>query len=335
VPHIIRFDTLETCRGPRPDKAPVTNPLEACVSRGARRLTVVAGFLLACGLAASSSAAPGVSPAQDSDLDGLVDGFESYLQVISSNPAWDASPQNADTDGDGQPDGFEFCLSGRKEVVSPGVVHPVVPKLTLASYQQGSDILVSLYVVPGAFSMIDDFKMFVAAETPGSPAKLVNMTDVVGVAVSSIDFVWWGPYQMGVLTFRIPVETIRYFGTVAIGAVGRVENTKMGDSITLAWHNGKVFRWSYHSAKATEGNGANGEAEPQDPSAGGSEWVSDEVCGSVDAQVPTGTPGVLESVVQSLGCSVGTLWCNGGICSATGSAADSKLVLDVDLLLGL
>ncbi len=302
---------------------------------------VVFAILLALGVSRTDTVAyagSGSTANQDSDLDGLPDSFESYLNVVSSNPAWDASPMNPDCDGDGQPDGFEFCLSGRHDVFSPGVVHPVVPKLTIGSYQQGSDIVVSLYIIPGALSLIDGFKLYVAAKSPTGAHSLVDMTDQLPALLSDVSFAFWGPYQMAILTFRVPTETIRGYGSVAFAAVGHVAAEPIGDSITLAAHNGKFFRWVYTPLKSggsSDGGSDGGSAEPQDTNGSVLGWDSNEVCGSVDTQIPTETPGVLQSVVLSIGCTTGTFACNGGICSMTGSAADDKIVLDVDLLLGL
>lgn len=270
----------------------------------------------------------------DSDLDGLSDTLESYLNVVSSKVAWDASPSNPDTDGDGQPDGFEYCLSGRNAVVSPANVLPVLPKVTIGTHQVGSEVIVSIFVIPGSISAVDNFKMFIGARAPGSAAKVSDITPLLGTSLTSIGFSYYGPYSMAIIEMRIPVDTIRYYGSIALGAGGRVGLTKMTDNATLSWHNGKIYRWSYlklQGAGSGSGNAA-GNAEPQDSTnVTGSQA---EVCGSIDLQLPTGVPGLLESVVQSIGCATGTFVCEGGICSDTGAAAAPKLILDIDLLLG-
>lgn len=302
----------------------------------ARRGPLRAAWVCACvvfGMSASSARA-----ANDVDLDGLSDAFESYLNIISSNPAWDVSPLNGDSDGDSQPDGFEFCLSNRAGAVSPGVVHPVVPKMTLASHQQGPDIAVSLMVIPGALSVLDDFHLYIAVKDPAGQVVLVDLTPKLATTISAVDFVWWGPHQMAVLGFKIPVEFVRQFGAVAIAATGRLDGMPLGDSLSLSSTGNKIFRWTYVKAKAG-GNGsgggssASGYAEPQEAAAGET-WNEDEVCGSIDSQVPTETPGVLQSVVVSIGCTSGAFACDGGICSMGGAASAPKLILDVDLLLG-
>jgi len=287
------------------------------------------------GLESVACAAP--SSASDVDLDGLSDGLEAYLNVVSSNPAWDVSPLNGDSDGDSQPDGFEFCLSGRAGAVSPGVIHPVEPRMTLASYQQNQDIVVSLFVIPGALSVIDDFHLYIAVKEATGAIQLVDLTPKLAFALTDVDFAWWGPYQMAILDFRIPVEFVRFHGAVGLAAVGRLDGMPLGDTLSLSTSGNKVFRWVYTKPKgggSPNATAANGTAEPQDATIS-DEWVSDEVCGSVDTQSPTSTPGVLESVVVSIGCTAGAFACNGGICSMGGSASAPKLILDVDWLLGL
>lgn len=285
-------------------------------------------FSLTGGVASTARAAT------DVDLDGLPDGLEAYLNVVSSNPAWDVSPLNGDSDGDGQPDGFEFCLSDRAGAVSPGEVHPVVPKMTLASYQQGSDILVSLMVIPGALSILDDFHLYIAVRDPSGSILLADLVPNLAATVSAVDFVWWGPYQMAVLGFRIPTEFVRTHGAVAVAATGRLDGLPIGDSLSLSAAGQRIFRWVYSPTKSASNSvSASGYAEPQDTS-GSETWNEDEVCGSVDTQVPTETPGVLQSVVISIGCTSGTFACDGGVCSMGGAAAAPKLILDVDLLLG-
>jgi hypothetical protein len=281
----------------------------------------------------SALAAPGGG--DDTDLDGLSDGLETYLTQVSSSSVWDVSPFNGDTDGDSQPDGFEFCLSGRLAPMSPGVIHPVEPRMTLGSYQSGSDIVVSLFVIPGALSLVEDFGLFVAVRSPGQPPQLVDLTSQIANAVTDVGFVWWGPHQMAVLTLRIPVDFIRLYESVALAAVGRLDNLPLGDTLSLGYHAGRVYRWTYFQQKAGGDTiAAVGFAEPQDGYVD-SDWTQDQVCGSVDLQVPTGTPGVLQSVAASIGCTSGSFACNGGICSDGGAADVPKLVLDVDLLLGL
>jgi hypothetical protein len=268
----------------------------------------------------------------DTDTDGLPDDFESYLNLVSTNPAWDALPTNADSDGDGQPDGFEFCLSHRAEVVSPGSTHPVVPTITIGAHQVADQIVVSIFLIPAAVSQISDFQFVAAVPNGGGGADLVNLTDFLGVVVEAVDYAYWGAYGMAVFQFRIPAALVTQYQTLAIAAIGRVGPYAIGDSLTLTAAAGKTFRWHYVRLKGDEG-GAAGVSEPLDPSVPNG-WTTAEVCGSVDIQVPTETPGLLASVVQALGCTSGSYACNGGVCSMGGAASQPKLVLDVDLLLG-
>lgn len=298
-------------------------------------LATLALGLTVPGIETESNAAVLAPSSPDSDLDGLSDTLESYLNLSSSKAAWDASPTNADTDGDGQPDGFEYCLTGRNAVVSPAMVLPVVPKITVGTHQVGSDVVVSIFVIPGSISLVDNFKMFIGARAPGSAGKVSDLTPLLGTPFTSIGFAYYGQHSMAVIEMRIPVETVRFYGSIAVGAGGRVGLTKIGDNATISWHAGKIYRWSYLKFQGTGGGNGNaaGSAEPQDSTnVGGSSQT--EVCGSVDLQLPTGVPGLLESVVQSIGCATGTFVCEGGICSDTGAAAAPKLILDIDLLLG-
>lgn len=275
---------------------------------------------------AGTNGGPGLF--QDSDNDGLGDSLELYLNAASTALALTASPYNPDSDGDGQPDGFEYCLSGGKEVFSPGQQWAVVPKLTMASHRSGEDIVLSLLVIPGELNAIEKFQFLVA--TPGQNGPVLHdLTAFLATTIESVGFAHHGPYLMAVYQLRLPIWIVRNYGAIAVGAVGVVAGTKVGDSATLAMHGGKCFRWVYKPFVAAGGNsGSSGEAQPQDPNypAG---WLADEVCGSIEVREPTATPGLLRSVVQSIGCTAGTWACPAGVCSMSGSAAIDKPVIDV------
>jgi hypothetical protein len=114
--------------------------MSATAPRSARTKRLVHGSILVvlCGAffalrgavhAPEALALPMPSWIQDTDHDGLTDDQEAYFATASTDPQLQANPFNADSDGDGEPDGFEFCLSGGTSIVTPGVTHTAEPKL--------------------------------------------------------------------------------------------------------------------------------------------------------------------------------------------------------------
>lgn len=296
-------------------------------------VTLTVACIAGAAMLAMRSSAAGIAPSiiVDFDNDGLSDAFESYLLQASSDPKMLAMPFNADSDGDGQPDGFEYCLSNRTSVFSPTKQYSVVPKLTLGSYQSGDDLYLTLYVVPGAVSLFDDFKMMIAAPT-STGNTIVDMTPLLGQAVDAVHVTAWGAYSMAIFQFKVPVSVIRNYETVAFAALAKFGPYGIGDSANFTVHDGHVVRWTYLKKTGTNDQYA-GIGEPQESTLPAG-WVENEVCGSVDIQEPTNTPGMLQSLVQSMGCGSGTWSCNAGLCSLDSSEGKPKLVLDADLLLG-
>ena len=58
-----------------------------------------------------------------------------------------------------------------------------------------------------------------------------------------------------------------------------------------------------------------------------------QVCGSQDKREPTGTPGLLRSVVLATGCTSGEWSCPAGVCTMSG-VGGTKRVVDIFALLG-
>jgi hypothetical protein len=144
---------------------------------------------------------------------------------------------------------------------------------------------------------------------------------------------------MRVYQVRIPMNMVRNFGSLAVGAVGTVAGVHTGDATTFTVHEGVATRWEY--AKIPEAialalglapNSSAGQAQQLTDGVPG-DYTAQQVCGSIDVQEPTPVPGLLSSVAVSIGCTGGTWACHGGVCSSTGEAAKPKLVLDVMTLL--
>jgi len=296
-------------------------------SRSVRLLTVlaiVAGLVQGTGewsapLVTSLIASPPPPPSiQDSDHDGLNDNFETYLATASNAPEFATSSVNADSDGDGQPDGFEYCLSGGTEIYSPNKVHAVVPKVTLGSYQLGDQLHLILFVVPGDLSAIDAFHLFVAVEGANGAPIMLDLTEIFAVNIQAVGLTSYGPYTMGVFQTSIPISSaVGLFPSFAVMPLGSIAGIPTGDSATFTVHQGRAYRWRY-TPKFTldpEDDVVEGEAEPQDaevePGA-----VSDEVCKTTEVTNPTSTPGVLERVTTSAGCDGGKWTCVASVCTA-------------------
>ncbi len=270
---------------------------------------------------------------QDSDHDGLCDAFETYLSTASTDPALAANPLNADSDGDGQPDGFEYVLSERKEVFSSGKLHSVVPKVAMGSHQVGNQLILSLYVIPADLAAVDRFHFLVSVPSGHGTPYVFDLTDLLAVNITAVGVTSYGPYSLAVFQTSIPVEVMALFSSFAIAALGEVAGVKTGDSGTYTVHNGSVYRWQYTPVAPPPGGGqsgtesAEGEAQPQQSESGpGSQSV--QVCLSTDSREPTGVPGVLQSIVTSIGCNSGNWACIASVCSAGGAAAQPKVVID-------
>ena len=262
---------------------------------------------------------PPPSTIKDSDGDGLNDKFENYLATVSNAAHFATSSVNADSDGDGQPDGFEFCLSGGAEIVSPNKVHPVVPKVTLGSYQAGDQLHLLLFVLPGDLTAIDAFHFMVSVEGPSGAPLLLDLTDVFAVNIQAIGLASYGPYNMAVFQTSIPISSaIALFPSFAVMPLGSIAGVETGDSATFTVHNGDAYRWSYRpipSLDPNEDEVVEGEAIPQDSDVESSA-NADEVCKTTESSNPTATPGVLERVTTAAGCTGGTWTCVASVCSA-------------------
>ncbi len=270
---------------------------------------------------------------QDTDHDGLTDEQETYFATASSDPALDANPFNADSDGDGEPDGFEYCLSGGTSIVTPGKTHAAEPKLTIASYQNGSSLVLSFLLMGSDIALVEDFKIFASTLINGKPV-LVDVTNVWLKCIHSVGIATYGPHALFVFQATAPVGLIESNDSLAIAAVAKVAGATIGDSATYTASKGLVYRW-----RAQPGGSAMAAAAMSDSTAepqGGAAAVGadvNQVCGSEDIQEPSNVGGVLTSIVVDVGCGAGTWSCSGSVCSMTGDAAKPRVVLDVDSLL--
>ncbi|MFG0319652.1 MAG: hypothetical protein ACF8XB_20435 [Planctomycetota bacterium JB042] len=301
-------------------------PRDRSLASGARAARLVAALLVvACVVDATSDwstpliAGTGPSKTKDSDFDGIPDRSEIHLATASTAPWFATSAVNADSDGDGQPDGFEYCLSGGTEIVSPGKVHPVVPQVTLGSYQHGDALTLVLYVIPGDLKAIEQFHLMVGFEGPTGKVMLLDLTELFAVNIQSVGLATYGPHTMAVFQTSLPIaNTVGLFPSLSIMALGSIAGVKTGDSATFTVHLGHVYRWRYHAIQSLdpdEEEVVQGEAIPQQtealPGAGG-----EEVCSTTEVTAPTGTPGVVQRVTVAAGCGGGTWTCVAGICAA-------------------
>ena len=277
-------------------------------------------------------------PFVDSDHDGLSDRIEAHLSEMTTDPALAANPFNADSDGDGMPDGFEYCLSHLQQVVSPGSTPPMVPTITLGSHQEGDHLVLTLYVVPGDPSELGRFRFLAAAPNTTGGAVVIEATDLLVdniVLRGSQTLVQHGPYSMGVYEARTSIALLDMFASVAFAVVAEVAGERVGDSATFTVHEGTAYRWEYSSsgnAPGAEVASEDGSAEAQDDA--GEEAEPEKVCISTEVFEPTGVPGLLVTAPLSTSCQSGTRTCTAGnFCSDGGAAHAEKLVLDVDWLL--
>ena len=269
----------------------------------------------------------------DADGDGLLNILEGHLSADSTDPGLAANPYNADSDGDGQPDGFEYCLSNRTSVVSPGVVHSMVPKITLGSHQEGDSLVLSIYVIPGEVSHLDRFHFLAAAPSVTGQTVVVEATELLVENIGqrgSASLVRHGPYSMAVYRARTSIPLMSAFSSLAFAVLAEVAGETVGDSATFTVHNGTAYRWNYHSTAGPAGGGGSGdsegEAEPQqDPGTGS---LPQRICLSSEVSEPSEIPGVLVTVPISTGCATGNWQCDSSVCSDGGPASQPKVVLD-------
>lgn len=269
----------------------------------------------------------------DSDHDGLTDAQETYFATASTDPALQANPFNADTDGDGQPDGFEFCLSSGRSIVSPGTTYAVEPTLAIASYQDGSSLVLSFLLMASDVSLIEDFKIFASTLVNGKPI-LLDVTPVWMKSIHSVGVTVHGQHALFVFQATAPLSLIEASDSLAIAAVAKVAGITIGESATYTAANGIAYRWQeLPAASGILGvTGDQQQAEPQTDAVPAGATVA-QVCGSQDVQESSAIDGVLTSVVISVGCQGGSWSCPGSVCSMTGPAGRPKVILDVNLLL--
>lgn len=260
----------------------------------------------------------------DSDGDGLSDDFELYLNTASTVLSKTANPFNGDSDGDNQPDGFEYCLTAGRSVYSPGVVQPLVPALTLGCMQSGKDLLVSMYMIPGNLDLVDAFVAKIAYKGPQGLVML-DFTSALLASIESVGFDSYNGQLMAVYQFRVPTQLIMAVGGLALAVGGRLAGVPVGDNLTLSGTAGLFFRWEYYPTAGA--NAFFGEAQPLLALSSGSAEAN-EVCGSSDRREPTGTPGLLKSVVLATGCTSGEWACPAGVCTMSGVGQD-KPVIDI------
>ncbi len=298
-----------------------------------RALAALAALAVAlrCGVDfAPALVADAPAPFLDSDFDGLSDGFETYLSVVSTDPALAPNWVNADTDNDGQSDGFEYCLSGRRSISTPEQTFPVVPKLTLGSYQIGSDLVLTLYVIPGLPASEDDFAMIAVAPGKNGPI-MVPVTDWFKVSIQEVGFAMDGDHVMAVFQTRIPVSLLATT-PVAIAAFGNFAGVMTGDSATFAVVDGRVYRWTQRVIQGADPTDTvvQAEAEPQDATA--TNAVANQVCSSTGTTVPTNIPGIVMRVPNpgTTGCHGGSWKCVNNDCQEGGPASQPMMTIDVD-----
>lgn len=269
----------------------------------------------------------------DTDHDGLPDAQETYFHTASTDPKLQTSPFNADTDGDGQPDGFEFCLSSGTSIVSPGVTYAAEPKLAIASYQDGSSLVLTFLLMASDVSLIEDFKIFASTLVNGKPI-LLDVTQVWMKSIHSVGLAVHGQHALFVFQATAPMALIESSDSLGIAAVAKVAGLTIGDAATYTAANGIAYRWRQQPAAsgALALSSDSQQAEPQGDGVPAGSTVN-QVCGSQDVQEPSGIDGVLTSVVISVGCQGGKWSCPGSVCSMTGAAGRPKVILDIDLLL--
>ena len=282
----------------------------------------------------------GALVASDFDFDGLPDAMEDWLDSY----AFTSDDTDDDVDNDGLLDGFEYALAGRPDsTLAPA---DIVPAVRIACYREPASAFVNVIALTvGDPEAWDKFGVFKADDPTEEPIELTGMLERVITSGSD-----------ELHTFR---ASIRFADVVAAGSDGialAVIGEPSGGS--LMWSSGTLLAldgdpwfnryeggmdpydqgtgvlepcdaWSHFVAP-----GSDPDVATTGTGSGGGAVTRDQVCGTVDRREPTGTPGLLRSVVLTAGCSGGEWACPAGVCTMSGSVAMDKLVIDVMLIGG-
>lgn len=301
-----------------------------------RRHVLASLALIAAALALSAGAqAQGLI---DSDADGMPDVLEERL---SSSPlvVMEADPNSADTDADGVPDLAEWVLTGH---VSDPSVPSVVPAVRMFALRAPGESFARIYI--GTVGDPDiDYDQWIVARSHVDPLGVKSIQALEPYLIAQVSLGATDATMQG-LTIRI--HEISEQGTIGIAAGGEIGSDQFGETLTLFISGDDAPMVEYHDPLDVHLNheaasfnsvilpldsleyltgGQVGTDPPPPPEAA-------EICGAKDRREPTGTPGLLQSVVLATGCTSGEWACPAGVCTMSG-VGDSKMVLDIFSLL--
>lgn len=271
----------------------------------------------------------------DSDADGMPDALE--LRLSTSPLASMASDENiADTDADGVPDLAEWIMSG---TVSGPLVPIVMPQVRMMALRADGESFARVYIgVVGDPAEYDKWRVLRSA----GPAESTPTLEHIEPYIIAQTYVGEVSVLMLGLTVRIP--DIIAEGSIGIGAGGSMGSALIGATITLFVSGDGAPMVTIHDAHEVYDTPlAEGIESITLPLDGSAYLIGDpgpvtppeaaEVCGSTDKREPTGTPGLLKSVVLATGCTSGEWACPAGVCTMSG-VGQTKRVVDIFALLG-
>lgn len=292
-------------------------------------------YLATAFMLGASATASGVT---DTDGDGMPDVLETRLST-SPLPAMASDPDIADTDADGVPDLAEWVLTGQ---VSGAGLPAIVPEVRMFAMRAEGESFARVYLgVVGDPAEFDSWHVVRSRSGEGGSLEL-EAVDPYIIAETSVGAV---PVLMLGTTLRIPEIDIP--DGVGVGCVGEIGSDIVGATITLFVGDDEIPMVRIHDAVEVHDNPLSTPIQSVALPLDRVEYITGgpvgtdpppapedaEVCGSADKREPTGTPGLLRSVVLATGCTSGEWSCPAGVCTMSG-VGQGKVVIDVFALIG-
>lgn len=278
----------------------------------------------------------------DSDGDGMPDAVEDRLST-STLAVMESDPSLTDTDADGIHDLAEWVLTG--EASSAGVPS-IVPAVRVVANRAPGESWARVYI--GTVGDPEDFDFWAVKKSVGVSSAVVDVEPyLISETTVGVGLV---PVMLFGLSVRVADLSADPEHMTSIAVAGIVGTDIMPASLVLFLDADGVPSVQYiddpsalHHADPNEsvpmhvealdaliiyGLGSGQGQVGTDPPATEAEMV----CGVADRREPTGTPGLLRSVVLATGCTSGAFACVAGVCTMSGVGQD-KPVIDIFALI--
>jgi hypothetical protein len=167
----------------------------------------------------SSEAVASMSFASDRDHDLLCDSFEKYLGTSFMDP---------DTDGDGVPDGFEFLL--RSNPLDRTSRVSLKPGMRLGAYVSGTNLKITLYIVPAEVTQLEAFSCFLLSSGPGRHVP-IDISSMIPGGVTETGVASYCGVIASSFSISLPLDLVSHMAPVSIGMAARISGQAYADVV--------------------------------------------------------------------------------------------------------